>query len=190
MRYSNVRTAYGPRYYRSKTEARWAAWFDRMQIPFHYEPSKVDLGFCNYVPDFYLPDQNAYFEVKAGNYGPTQIKKIKSLAEVTHCHTYLFGNGRFAEEPNNRQGYGYVWRPDGSLYGDDYFTWCICPICDAVDVALLGKAKNMTCQCIRTTKRTLYADEHVRIARAFKYVAPLFPNPRRTTPPHPRRGTS
>jgi hypothetical protein len=173
MKYG-VRTAYGPRWYRSKTEARWAAWFDKVGVEFYYEPSNIALGFCNYIPDFYLPDLGAYFEVKAGNFGETQIRKIKRLAEVTRQDVFLFGDGRFAEKDGDRHGYGYVWRPDGQLYGDNMFTWAVCPICDKAGIALLGRATGLRCRCVRKTVRTLYADDNARLLRAYKHVSGLF----------------
>ena len=60
-----LKTEYNGTQYRSRTEARWAVFFDEIRIDFEYEkeyltlPSKV-----RYLPDFYLPQFSAYLEVK------------------------------------------------------------------------------------------------------------------------------
>lgn len=54
--------------YRSRTEARWAVFFSELELVFDYEPERIQLSDGqNYLPDFYLPELNAYFEVKAAN---------------------------------------------------------------------------------------------------------------------------
>src|SRR5438034_8528644 len=64
--------------FRSKTEARWAVFFKACGIRFEYEKEGYNLGggVC-YLPDFWLPDLNRWFEVKGK--GPTQ-------EEMEKCH--------------------------------------------------------------------------------------------------------
>lgn len=53
---------------RSRTEARWAVFFNTLGISFQYEPERIKLtNGESYLPDFYLPDFKAYLEVKADN---------------------------------------------------------------------------------------------------------------------------
>lgn len=63
-----IATEYGGQRYRSRTEARWAVFFDTAGLAFEYErrPVKLSSGEM-YLPDFYLPDLNAWFEVKGGS---------------------------------------------------------------------------------------------------------------------------
>lgn len=51
--------------YRSRSEAKWAMVFTLLRIPFMYEPEQIRLPSGAYLPDFWLPMQAAYFEVKA-----------------------------------------------------------------------------------------------------------------------------
>lgn len=79
---------YNGNYYESKTEARWAAYFDYVGMPFIYEPESFifrcrDLFIHKYTPDFYLPEQNTYAEVKYGNINNSAIDKILYLARFT-----------------------------------------------------------------------------------------------------------
>lgn len=55
-----IPTEYRGRIYRSRLEARWAAFFDRLGLRHEYEP--FDLG--AWSPDFLLPDINTLVEVK------------------------------------------------------------------------------------------------------------------------------
>lgn len=55
-----IPTEYRGRMYRSRLEARWAAFFDRLGLAYEYEP--FDLG--AWSPDFLLTDIDALVEVK------------------------------------------------------------------------------------------------------------------------------
>lgn len=63
-----IETVYNGYRFRSRLEARWAVFFDKIGIKYQYEPEgyEVDLGdkVIRYLPDFYLPDQNIHAEVK------------------------------------------------------------------------------------------------------------------------------
>ena len=51
--------------FRSRTEARWAVFFDELNIQYEYEQLLVTLSSGDkYLPDFYLPQFNAYLEIK------------------------------------------------------------------------------------------------------------------------------
>jgi hypothetical protein len=60
----SIPTRYGGRTYRSRCEARWAAFFDGAGIKFSYEAEGFGLGRVAYLPDFWLPDWQMFFEVK------------------------------------------------------------------------------------------------------------------------------
>lgn len=57
MRYRGVQ-------FRSTLEADWAATFDFLRWHWEYEPGAVRVGGVPYLPDFRLPGQNAWCEVK------------------------------------------------------------------------------------------------------------------------------
>jgi hypothetical protein len=64
--FRNMETEYGGTTYRSRTEARYAQMFDKADIEFQYEPEGFafeEKGTC-YVPDFWVPEWNSFFEVK------------------------------------------------------------------------------------------------------------------------------
>lgn len=60
-----IETEYNGNRYRSKLEARWAVFFDAMNIEYKYEPEGyVGWEGVKYLPDFYLPYEKLYVEVK------------------------------------------------------------------------------------------------------------------------------
>jgi hypothetical protein len=61
---STIETAYNGVTFRSRTEARWAVFFDAAGIPWQYEPEGFEFCGERYVPDFWLPREQTYFEVK------------------------------------------------------------------------------------------------------------------------------
>jgi hypothetical protein len=63
--------------FRSSWEVLLAKAFDERQIKWEYETQKFDLGSETYTIDFYLPEQECFWEVK-GWYGP-QAKKTVNL---------------------------------------------------------------------------------------------------------------
>jgi len=63
--------------YRSTLEADWAATLDQWGWFYNYEPVALQINGCSYLPDFYLPNQRVWLEVK----GPhnERIEKVHRL---------------------------------------------------------------------------------------------------------------
>lgn len=60
-----IETRYGGCRFRSRLEARWACFFDALEIPWQYELEGFELGDgLRYLPDFYLPKHAVFVEVK------------------------------------------------------------------------------------------------------------------------------
>lgn len=59
-----IPTTYQGVRFRSRTEARWAVFFDQLEIPWDYEPEGYQLPSGWYMPDFWLPEHRIFFEVK------------------------------------------------------------------------------------------------------------------------------
>lgn len=61
----NIETLYNGYRLRSRAEARWAVFFDTCGIKYVYEPEGYMLSDgTKYLPDFYLPESDSFFEVK------------------------------------------------------------------------------------------------------------------------------
>ena len=67
--------------FRSRTEARWAVFFDAIGLRWEYEAEGYQLGAGWYLPDFWLPDMGIHAEVKPDT-GPTDAdaEKVAELA--------------------------------------------------------------------------------------------------------------
>ena len=60
-----IETFYNGFRFRSRLEARWAVFFDAIGFEYEYEPQGFDLGEgYYYLPDFYLPENNSWVEIK------------------------------------------------------------------------------------------------------------------------------
>lgn len=65
---------------RSRWEVAYAKWLDEKGIDWQYEPRWFNLGRTSYTPDFYLPAEDRYVEIK-GRMTEENAKKLKLFAE-------------------------------------------------------------------------------------------------------------
>lgn len=76
-----IETRYKGYRFRSRLEARWAVFFDTLGIQWEYEKEGYDLGEAGmYLPDFWLPEKEVFFEVKGDYPSDTMLAKIESLS--------------------------------------------------------------------------------------------------------------
>jgi hypothetical protein len=77
-------TIYKGHHFRSRTEARWAVFFDAMKLDYLYEHEDFMLPSGRYLPDFYLPEfeGGAFAEVK-GEFNDLEYKKCSELCRLT-----------------------------------------------------------------------------------------------------------
>jgi len=132
--------------YRSTTEARWAVFFDAMQIPYQYEYETYDLGDGGwYLPDFWLPVQNCFIEIKGKKPTKDEEDKARNLAAVTHNKVYIFfGLLKPVHFQDCDGAYGYFpffidGTNDWDVHWDNGQEWTACPLCGSVDITYLGK---------------------------------------------------
>lgn len=76
-----IETEYNGYRFRSRLEARWAVFFDAAGIKYEYEPEGFELDDgTRYLPDFYLPRDEIYIEVKGNR--KEALKEIEKAAKV------------------------------------------------------------------------------------------------------------
>lgn len=76
-----IETKYKGYRFRSRLEARWAVYFDDAGIDWEYEPEGFDLGSAGYyLPDFYLPKEKLWVEVKAKSLNEKERGKAFALS--------------------------------------------------------------------------------------------------------------
>lgn len=98
-----IETRYAGCRFRSRAEARFAVFFDALNVPWLYEPEGYQLsnGFA-YLPDFLLYPGTPWamwLEVKTDSPTPDEILKCAGLAEDTGIRTYLYFDRRFEAAP-------------------------------------------------------------------------------------------
>lgn len=78
-----IPTVYNGIQFRSRTEARWALFFDCIDAKYLYEPQLFPFEPHWYLPDFLLPDANTWIEVKGKDPSGEEIFKVKQLCTKT-----------------------------------------------------------------------------------------------------------
>ena len=78
---------------RSSYEVRFAKILDKRKMKWHYEPKRFNLGWCTYLPDFYVPAMKSYIEIK-GWFAPTAQKKIASFRQLYPQHNLIVASDR------------------------------------------------------------------------------------------------
>lgn len=77
-----IETVYKGFKFRSRLEARWAVFFDAMDIRWEYETQGYETDSGKYLVDFYLPDEDFYVEVKPDRPGAMEeLEKAKSFVD-------------------------------------------------------------------------------------------------------------
>lgn len=89
-------TRYNGQRFRSKTEARWAIFFDILNVPYAYEPEPYHLGDHFYLPDFYLLEQRCWIEIKGAEPTAVEREKAAALCAVRHEPVFIFAGAPHA----------------------------------------------------------------------------------------------
>lgn len=83
MSFKAIETEYKNYKFRSRLEARWAVFFDDIGVPWEYEKQGYKLGGgLRYLPDFWLPQHDLFFEVKGAP--PTDLERLKAQLLSVH----------------------------------------------------------------------------------------------------------
>lgn len=104
-----IETQYNGYKFRSRLEARWAVFFDTLGVEYQYEPEGFDLSDCElidhfgdntveyrlqgdywYLPDFYLPGQDCFIEIKPTFDLGEQIYKPEMFARCSGKDVFVF----------------------------------------------------------------------------------------------------
>jgi len=93
-----IETKYNGYHFRSRTEARWAVFFDVLGLEWDYEVEGYDLGkFGWYLPDFRIYNMatrnkfgEVHIEIKGKKPTMAEMQKCEYLASATAGTTYMF----------------------------------------------------------------------------------------------------
>lgn len=168
-----IETRYAGVRFRSRLEARWAVFFDTAGIQWHYEPEGFELDGLRYLPDFWLPVNGYWIEVKP--MAPTTLEREKAtrLAEASRWPVIILHGAINPDEqadagsPLLIGGRDNEMRPGSGVMG----RWAECPICGWLAVMgwWSGAAGGLECMCDEcpsaTSPRLLEAYTAARSAR-------------------------
>lgn len=124
--------------FRSRKEARQAVFFDALGFEWEYEAEGYETEYGPYLPDFWLPKQEYFWEVKAIEPNQRERQVMNAICEATGKKGFIcweldpplsragcFGYG-LSDEPTNPD---FVWE-DGGLWlnmreslGELYRVW-------------------------------------------------------------------
>ncbi len=156
-----IETVYKGYRFRSRLEARWAVFFDALGIGWDHEKEGYDLDGVWYLPDFWLPKQQTWFEVKSGQPTTDEIEKAKRLARASGYRVLIglqIPSEWYEDMPagpdkerviQTQLGYSpCLWavnprEPDFVWDGDHM--WTQCPTCECFDCTLWGNSEDMYC---------------------------------------------
>jgi hypothetical protein len=135
-----IETIYKGHRFRSRLEARWAVFFNSLNIKWEYEKEGYILeDDTKYLPDFWLPELNYWIEIKPET---DDGKSCKDGLDIMH----KFGK--------NCIGSAYLlcgipdiprWGENDSPYMgywdcDSFYMWCECPTCGVIGLQYEGRS--------------------------------------------------
>jgi hypothetical protein len=135
--------------------------FFHMDIEYKYEEEYFNLDGIWYRPDFWLPKQNCWFEIK----GPYPIKlekeKARRLAVRTEHSVYVWYGDIPVPRPDDESwctGSSLAFFPDGRE--EEAHWWCDCPHCGTLGLEDEGRAASLPCGCLSRISSRLDISNH------------------------------
>lgn len=122
-----IETTYHGFKFRSRIEARWATFLDNLEIPYSYETEGYDLDGTWYLPDFWLPQQECFIEIKGQEPTPEEIKKAKLLSLKSSKRVFIAQGAPWFD--TRISAYSHGIRQD--IVHASRWVWFICPTCGA-----------------------------------------------------------
>ena len=157
----SINTEYDNHFFRSRLEARWAHFFNALDIQYEYEIETYDLGSSGYyLPDFWLPEHKCWVEIKGIQPNDVEKKKMKALTEVSFSYGFIF-SGQI-EVPSVRDycnpEANSVW--DAIIFDENHQTHTQARLFD--DFSKIRKHKNKTNEaaCIYASGKELTERAH------------------------------
>jgi hypothetical protein len=135
-----IETKFDGHFFRSRLEARWAVFFKTLGVPYAYEMEGFDLGGgYRYLPDFWLPQQEAWIEIKGAPPNEREIEVARRLSEAGHP-VFIF-HGEIPRDDSFDPGAIILrW---GNF--DEGYLWCQCMRCGAFGITFNGRSHRLPC---------------------------------------------
>lgn len=119
-----IETQYNGFRFRSRLEARWAIFFDVIGLKYEYEVEGYAMDETRYLPDFYIPSLDRWFEIKAKPLSDNEMKKCEEfcarLDNENIKFSVLIGSPEVVEI-NDFVGISeYVWEWPSKMYPKNF----------------------------------------------------------------------
>ncbi len=119
-------------------------------MPWMYEPQGYEMAGTWYLPDFWLPYQKCWIEIKGPCPDGVESSKLHDLVEGTGFAAYCFFGAVPFPGGFDYLSYGgesaHVWFSIGEGVGcDTGYWWCECQDCRSVGIEFEGRAFRLPC---------------------------------------------
>ena len=126
-----IETKYKGILFRSRIEARWALFYDKIRVSWEYEKEGYNLNGVMYLPDFWMPQQGCFIEIKGEKPNTKARDKAQLLSAISEKNVFLFSGGlptagfyaMLDRGEINDEQYSICFFPDGSFSGP--YLWCL-----------------------------------------------------------------
>jgi hypothetical protein len=167
-----IETRYAGCRFRSRLEARWAVFFDTLGIAWEYEPQGFELGplpaslieemkndrfrepedadsehLGYYLPDFWLPGQEAWIEVKGTELSEQEWNRLYRFFELVGQRSFVAVGNIPDPRTINAIGHPYGSGFEIHTYGDHHYAWTRCLWCGFYDIAFDARSARTRCGC-------------------------------------------
>lgn len=165
-----IETIYHGYRFRSRLEARWAVFFDALGVKYEYEKEGFALKKAGwYLPDFWLPEQQCWVEIKPDEPSQIEIEKAAALAVSSENDVFiLYGPipiNPDTEYPSYERGQKLF---GGEGHWDCCYAWNECGVCGRLGIVFQSNPDRLECGHDSggwDTPRLLKAYESARQAR-------------------------
>lgn len=119
-----IETKYNGFNFRSRLEARWAIFFDMIGLKYEYEVEGYEMNGVRYLPDFYIPSLDRWFEIKAKPLSEYEMKKCEEFCfnkdNENIKFSVLIGSPEAVKIDNFAGVFEYVWEWPSEKYPSNY----------------------------------------------------------------------
>ncbi len=161
-----IETVYKDFRFRSRLEARWAVFFDTAGVLYEYEKQGYDLDAAGwYLPDFWLPAQKAWVEIKGRDPLDYEIRQFCTLASEAKRPLFVFAGDI---NPAIQSYFAHpAHPPSGFVFLEPCMFWVECLRCHQKEIICADREPCDQCGGVRSraTPRLLAAYRAARQAR-------------------------
>lgn len=164
-----IQTRYAGCYFRSRTEARWAVFFDALGVPWEYEREGYALPSGRYLPDFWLPQQRYWVEIKGKQPTEHEEQILRELGQATGAAAYVFwgypADYTTGDIPAGNDGGYSVWPHWDNLH------WPCLSACPHAKFGIeyMGMCERIRC-CTGNWKPEYSDRNYFRLRRAYEFA--------------------